>query len=83
MPLLVTVASVERGRQRQTDRQKSDFRSESVPLTTFPTQTQQPNNKLYSTHQREGERKDRGDRCFQPTDESFREAFLKCHKNKA
>lgn len=35
---------------RQTDRQKSDFRSESAPLTTFSTQTQQQ--ALFNTSER-------------------------------
>lgn len=58
---------------RQTRTEKSDFRSEPFPLTTFSTQIQQHNNnnKLYSAHHREGERKDRGNRCFQTADETF------------
>lgn len=59
------------------DRQKSDFRSESVPLTTFPTQTQpHNNNKLCSTHQREERERTEGRPVYsRPT----RGNFSKCH----
>lgn len=66
---------------RQTRTEKSDFRSEPFPLTTFSTQTQQHNNnKLYSAHHREGEKGQR-ESLFPDSRRNFHR-FSKYHKNK-